>query len=66
MLGIPRIRRNGTVFKMGIHHFYLVEKKGIGGLMEISLVMIQRSLNYTPIETNETERVSRSYKNQYP
>ena len=40
----------GNVFEMGILHFYQKEKKGIGGLMGISLAMIQRSPTYTPLK----------------
>ena len=48
MFEITRIRRNGNVLVMEILRFYRVEKKGIGGLMEISQVMIQKSPHYTP------------------
>ena len=36
------VEGNGILFEMGIPRFYRVEKRGIGGLMEISLEMTLR------------------------
>lgn len=63
IFGIPRIRRNGNVFVMEIPRFYRVERREIGGLMEISLVMIRKSLHYTLVD-NKMKRINRSYKSR--
>ena len=61
MCGIPMIEGNGILFEMEIPRSCLVERRGIGGLMEISRETTQRSLLSLAVEM-PLKRISQSYR----